>query len=237
MIQNKKVTICACASRSFVNKDKVAEIAAILRNEEYAVTVIPDFCEKVMQASPEITEIASSLIIACYPRAIRSHLHRLNLVAENILDIRNSGSDEILGQLQIKPCSDKENIPGKESIRKEIDAFPVESGTDAWYPVIDKDRCTECGRCRDFCLFGVYTSENRQIKVAQPQNCKNNCPACARMCPSKAIIFPKYEKSPVNGGLDEEEHFAPEEMDAMYRERLKMRLAQRKAGVSLLKNQ
>ena len=57
------------------------------------------------------------------------------------------------------------------------------------------------------------------------------------MCPSKAIIFPKYEKSPVNGGLDEEEHFAPEEMDAMYRERLKMRLAQRKAGVSLLKNQ
>ena len=67
MIQNKKVTICACASRSFVNKDKVAEIAAILRNEEYAVTVIPDLCEKVMQASPEITEIASSLIIACYP--------------------------------------------------------------------------------------------------------------------------------------------------------------------------
>ncbi|WP_446787670.1 ATP-binding protein [Macellibacteroides fermentans] len=237
MIQNKKVTICACASRSFVNKDKVAEIAAILRNEEYSVTVIPDLCEKVMQASPEITEIASSLIIACYPRAIRSHLHRLNLVAANILDIRNSDCDEILGQLQIKPCSDKENLFGKESTRKEIDGFPVENGTDAWYPVIDKERCSECGRCRDFCLFGVYTSENRQIKVAQPQNCKNNCPACARMCPSKAIIFPKYEKSPVNGGLDEEEHFAPEEMDAMYRERLKMRLAHRKAGVSLLKNQ
>lgn len=232
---NKKATICACASRSFIDKDKVAEIAATLRNQEYTVTVIPDLCRKVMQASPDMPEIASSVILACYPRAIRSHLRGLNLVADNILDIRNAGCEEILSQLQIHSCPDKENIPGKEAFRKEIEAFHAESGTDAWYPIIDKERCTECGRCRDFCLFGVYTSENGHIKVVQPQNCKNNCPACARMCPSKAIIFPKYEKSPVNGGLDEEEHFAPEEMNAMYRERLKMRLTQRKAGVSLLK--
>jgi len=88
----------------------------------------------------------------------------------------------------------------------------------------------------DFCLFGVYSSENGHIKVVKPENCKNNCPACARICPSRAIIFPKYDKSPINGGLDEEEHFAPDEMDAMYRERLKYKLQQRRESVSLLKN-
>jgi ferredoxin len=31
-----------------------------------------------------------------------------------------------------------------------------------------------------------------QVQVAQPRNCKTNCPACARICPEVAIIFPKY---------------------------------------------
>jgi hypothetical protein len=55
------------------------------------------------------------------------------------------------------------------------------------------------------------------------------------MCPNKAIIFPKYGKSPINGGTEEEETFDPQDMDKMYRERLRMRLQERRVGVSLLK--
>ena len=43
------------------------------------------------------------------------------------------------------------------------------------------------------------------IKVENADHCKNNCPGCSRVCPEKAIIFPKYPKSFINGGLIDEE--------------------------------
>ena len=100
---------------------------------------------------------------------------------------------------------------------------------------LDKERCTDCGKCHDFCLFGVYTIEDGVVTVKQPQNCKNNCPACARMCPNKAIIFPKYEKSPINGGLKDEELAVSIDAKTVYADTLRARLAQRRAGVSFLK--
>ncbi len=230
-MQKKRVTICSCVSRSFINKDKVAEIAAILRNEGYDVTVEPDLCKKLMQQAPEIFEIASSTILACYPRAVRSLFHSHNIVPQQVLDIRNGEIPGIIEQLHLTT----NDISGKEAFQNEIESFASETGTDAWYPVIDKDRCSECGRCHDFCLFGVYSVENKQVKVVQPQNCKNNCPACARICPEKAIIFPKYEKSPINGGLEDEEQAVGLDTDAIYAEALRMRLKQRRASVSLLK--
>ena len=71
-----------------------------------------------------------------------------------------------------------------------------------WFPVIDYDRCTNCMQCLSFCLFGVYgvDSENR-IQVQNNDNCKTNCPACSRVCPEAAIMFPKYKAGPINGDV------------------------------------
>lgn len=232
---HKRVTVCACASRSFMDKDKVAGVAAVLKREGYDVRVVDDLCRVVMTEPEEMKGIASGVILACHSRVVRSHLDWLGLEGGPIIDLRDQDGGAVLSQLNIS-IDDTEMIPEKELILQEMEAFPAENGTDAWYPVLDKSRCIECGKCHDFCLFGVYTVENKQVKVVNPQNCKNNCPACARMCPSKAIIFPKYEKSPINGGTAEEETFNPEEMDKMYRERLRMRLQQRRAAsVSLIK--
>ncbi len=41
--------------------------------------------------------------------------------------------------------------------------------------------------------------------VAHPESCKNNCPACARICPETAIIFPKVGESPINGAAISDE--------------------------------
>jgi MinD superfamily P-loop ATPase len=158
----------------------------------------------------------------------------LGLKAGTVVDMRSTGADKILSDLHIP---DPDDLPEKDAYVEQIRNLPVEEGCDAWYPVLDKERCRECGKCHDFCLFGVYAIENGRTRVAQPRNCKNNCPACARMCPSKAIIFPKYEKSPINGGLDDEEQFNPQETEAMYRERLRYKLQQRRAGVSLTKGE
>ena len=69
-----------------------------------------------------------------------------------------------------------------------------------WFPVIDYDRCTNCMQCLSFCLFGVYDVDSEQtIDVAHPEKCKTNCPACSRVCPEVAILFPKYKNGPING--------------------------------------
>ncbi len=69
-----------------------------------------------------------------------------------------------------------------------------------WYPVIDFDRCTNCMECIDFCLFGVYGVDNGEnILVEQPDNCRKGCPACSRVCPENAIIFPQHKAPAIAG--------------------------------------
>lgn len=69
-----------------------------------------------------------------------------------------------------------------------------------WFPVIDYDRCTNCMQCLSFCLFGVYGVDPQgRIQAQQQDNCKTNCPACSRVCPEAAIMFPKYKSGPING--------------------------------------
>jgi hypothetical protein len=72
-----------------------------------------------------------------------------------------------------------------------------------WYPVIDFGRCTNCMECIDFCLFGVYGVDNVEtILVEQADNCRKGCPACSRVCPENAIIFPQH-KTPTIAGSPE----------------------------------
>jgi Pyruvate/2-oxoacid:ferredoxin oxidoreductase delta subunit len=71
-----------------------------------------------------------------------------------------------------------------------------------WFPVIDYDRCTNCMQCLSFCLFGVYGVDGEQsIQVQNNDQCKTNCPACSRVCPEAAIMFPKYKAGPINGDV------------------------------------
>jgi NAD-dependent dihydropyrimidine dehydrogenase PreA subunit len=73
-----------------------------------------------------------------------------------------------------------------------------------WYPVIDYSRCTNCMECIDFCLFGVYgVDQQERILVEEQDNCKRGCPACSRVCPENAIIFPGH-KTPAIAGAEGE---------------------------------
>src|SRR5207302_1036616 len=69
-----------------------------------------------------------------------------------------------------------------------------------WYPVIDYSRCTNCMECIDFCLFGVYGVDSlERITVENQDNCKRGCPACSRVCPEHAIMFPDYKTPAIAG--------------------------------------
>jgi Pyruvate/2-oxoacid:ferredoxin oxidoreductase delta subunit len=86
----------------------------------------------------------------------------------------------------------------------ECEPDPSSSGAAAtwkpWFPVIDYSRCTNCMQCLSFCLFDVYgVSTASKIQVQHQSNCKTDCPACSRVCPEVAIMFPKYRHGPING--------------------------------------
>lgn len=82
-----------------------------------------------------------------------------------------------------------------------------------WFPVIDYDRCTNCMQCLSFCLFGVYgVDQGQHIEVQTNDNCKTNCPACSRVCPEAAIMFPKYRTGPINGDSVSESDMQREKM-------------------------
>ena len=53
--------------------------------------------------------------------------------------------------------------------------------------VINQDRCTECGLCRDLCKFDAISEDF----VVNPIECEG-CGVCYYFCPEKAIEFPLY---------------------------------------------
>ena len=82
-----------------------------------------------------------------------------------------------------------------------------------WFPVIDFRRCTNCMQCLSFCLFDVYgVSAGGKIQVRNQDNCKTDCPACSRVCPEVAIMFPKYRHGPINGDQVSEDDMRREAM-------------------------
>jgi NAD-dependent dihydropyrimidine dehydrogenase PreA subunit len=86
-----------------------------------------------------------------------------------------------------------ESLVGETGTRKP-------GGWKPWFPVIDYQRCTNCMQCLSFCLFDVYGVSNQgKIQVQNENNCKTDCPACSRVCPEVAILFPKYRFGPING--------------------------------------
>ncbi len=95
-----------------------------------------------------------------------------------------------------------------EQVAVAAEAFRAEGGSPSektwkpWFPVIDYDRCTNCMQCLSFCLFGVYGVDTaKRIQVQNHDQCKTNCPACSRVCPEAAIMFPKYKSGPINGDV------------------------------------
>src|SRR5881396_1042618 len=58
----------------------------------------------------------------------------------------------------------------------------------------------------------VRRDEQQRIQVQNNDNCKTNCPACSRVCPEAAIMFPKYKAGPINGDVVSEADLNREKM-------------------------
>ena len=226
----RSLTICACASRTFIDKDKVASIAAAAKKAGMKVELVADLCELCETKDKKVGEIAQTTIIACHSRAVKSLIaFAARQVSESCqyIDLRSQSVEEVLELLGI----DAADSADAEEWRQQIADFPKKLGEDAWYPTLDKDACAECGKCLEFCPFGVYEMVDDRITVTHPHHCKNNCPACARQCPTSAIIFPKYDRSPINGGKELQEKAIRLDSKELYGEVLRQKLIERRGSI------
>lgn len=195
----KRITICTCSTRHLTDPEKVDEWVRKANDEGLEVNLVDDLCALFEDNDPSIASIAEGTIVACHERAAVSLLEWRGFDAAKVINIRVSNPSKTDGTL-----------------------------SDAWFPVIDKHRCSECGQCFDFCPFDVYGMVDGRVRVVHPHRCKNNCPACARNCPSEAIIFPKYEYSPINGGTSHEEQAIRVDHSMLYADAFRKRLMNRR---------
>ncbi len=119
------------------------------------------------------------------------------------------------GQVHVQELNgtDPETLVSRIAAIREAAELPQPGAWTPWFPVIDYERCTNCMQCLSFCLFDVYgVDADGKIDVRNEEKCKTNCPACSRVCPEVAILFPKYKKGPINGDVVRAEDITSESM-------------------------
>ncbi|MEZ6016271.1 MAG: ferredoxin family protein [Planctomycetota bacterium] len=223
-----KILHCHCVYAKVVPKATKDAVLASLEASGCAREVVADLCEMSARKDPELARLAGEdglEVVACFPRAVKWLFHSAGHdLPEDVRvhNMREESAEAIVAALDL-PARAAAVADAAVHVNGAADA-PATAHPDAapaptpgawtpWFPVIDYSRCTNCMQCLSFCLFDVYSVDgNGRITVQNQEKCKTSCPACSRVCPEVAILFPKYAKGPINGAEVKAEDIASESM-------------------------
>ena len=170
------------------------------RGELLAALLSKGFPVSVVKAGANVAETASGTLVVLgrFHETKPERADSTTGVAVYFRDVRNANAAVVVATV--------------DSIRTEAN-LPKPGAWKPWFPVIDYDRCTNCMQCLSFCLFDVYGIDaDKKIQVQNNNKCKTDCPACSRVCPEVAILFPKYRHGPINGDIVSEDDMRRENM-------------------------
>jgi Pyruvate/2-oxoacid:ferredoxin oxidoreductase delta subunit len=200
-----RVLYCHCANAKVIPAATKTAVLEGLNEAHVEFEAVPDLCEMAARGDTRLRELASApglTVAACYPRAVKwlfaSAGAQLPEATTKVWNMRvetpEAVVDGVLNSGVRRNALADVPVPGPEA------QLAPTSGWKPWFPVIDYSRCTNCMQCLSFCLFDVYgVSADQKIQVQNQSNCKTECPACSRVCPEVAIMFPKYRHGPING--------------------------------------
>ncbi len=212
MKERTRILYCECTHANVVPDEVKRRVLSHLQEFHIPFDAVQDLCGLAARKDPLLGEIADSAdirIAACYPRAVKClfSVAGAPLGDDNvqILNMRTENADTVISglladatRIECSACATSSKPADAEP--KPPKSKPKPDAWMPWFPVIDRDRCTNCKQCLSFCLFGVFgLGSDGHVEVQHPANCKTGCPACSRVCPNVAIVFPKYDKSPING--------------------------------------
>lgn len=204
------IIFCQCKYAQVLPEPVKTAALKALTDSGQTFELVDDLCELSARRDATMARIASSgavKIAACFPRAVKWLFHAagtpLREEQAEVVNLRTLSAEQ--AEVAVLNPAISPNIPPGKSVREDgpKPALKSEVGSwKPWFPVIDYDRCTNCMQCLSFCLFGVYgVDDEKRIQVQNQDNCKTNCPACSRVCPEAAIMFPKYKAGPINGDV------------------------------------
>jgi Pyruvate/2-oxoacid:ferredoxin oxidoreductase delta subunit len=195
-----------CPEPALLSEETAVTILAGLQNEDCRSKVMDDLPRLAAKAPDQLQDLVSTgplRILSPYqPRAVRWLFRFADAPLPEdteILNLRGLSREQACKKVwpTTPPRITDADIQTARTALLEVVSH---SEWRPWYPVVDYDKCVNCKQCHAFCLFGVYSlGEQGVVAVTQPDHCKNNCPACARVCPKGAILFPKFPQGAISG--------------------------------------
>jgi Pyruvate/2-oxoacid:ferredoxin oxidoreductase delta subunit len=220
MPKPKRIVYCHCAHTDLVPAAAREAVLSEIRTRcgeglagaALEFEAVADLCELAARRDPAMKRLAEGgalTIVACYPRAVRWLFAAagapLPEKGTKVLNLRADGPEKVLRALAPTGRSRRKSAKAggraaAHALSADLEAAARAAEWIPWFPVIDYSRCKNCKQCLNFCLFGTYAlSAAGKVEVRHPDHCKTNCPACARVCPELAIIFPKHRGAPIDG--------------------------------------
>lgn len=204
------ITLLVCSKWEAQEKEKAFEekLTSLLIELGGRVLRTPEVYFQTGSLEPLLRELGEGPLVVLswlYPRAEFWLLRKLGVEGIRVENLPSDSTDErAILPIQLRMETTQKLFERLQRMLRNEGRGTlkvVDAPTDyRWYPVIDYQRCTNCLECLEFCLFGVYgEGSGGTVEVASPERCKPGCPACSRVCPEGAIIFPLSEEAGIAG--------------------------------------